>query len=70
MQVKRKNSQGLADMHSLIGDEEACAHNLPVIGHIPRSMTMSRAVELGMKGLEHMRINGKIFDPTKMKVRR
>ncbi len=39
--------------------ETANAHNLPVIGHIPRSMTMSRTVELGMKGLEHVRITGK-----------
>jgi imidazolonepropionase-like amidohydrolase len=41
--------------------EAAHAHNLPVVGHIPRSMTMSRAVKLGMKGLEHVRITGKEF---------
>lgn len=39
----------------------AHAHNLPVVGHIPRSMTMSRAVELGMNCLEHVRITGKEF---------
>jgi imidazolonepropionase-like amidohydrolase len=43
--------------------ETAQTYNLPVIGHIPRSMTMSRAVELGMKGLEHVRITGKELLP-------
>ncbi len=33
--------------------------NLPVIGHVPRTLTMTRAVELGMVGLEHIRITGR-----------
>ncbi len=32
---------------------------LPVAGHIPRSMTMTHAIELGMTRLEHIRITGK-----------
>ncbi len=32
---------------------------IPVIGHVPRSITMTRAVELGMDGLEHVRITGR-----------
>ena len=37
--------------------------NLPVIGHIPRTLTMTRAVELGMDGLEHIRITGREMLP-------
>ena len=36
--------------------ETATQRGLIVAGHIPRSMTMTRAVELGMKSLEHIRI--------------
>jgi len=36
---------------------------LIVAGHIPRSMTMTRAVELGMKSLEHIRITGREMLP-------
>lgn len=36
---------------------------IPVIGHVPRSMTMTRAVELGMDGLEHIRITGREMLP-------
>ncbi|MSQ37237.1 MAG: hypothetical protein EXR61_02845 [Chloroflexi bacterium] len=32
---------------------------LPVTGHVPRSMTMTRAIEIGMDGLEHIRITGR-----------
>ena len=32
---------------------------LPVAGHIPRSMTMTHAVELGMTRLEHIRVTGR-----------
>lgn len=32
---------------------------LPVGGHVPRSMTMTRAIEMGMTRLEHIRITGK-----------
>ena len=32
---------------------------IPVIGHVPRSMTMTRAVELGLDGLEHIRVTGR-----------
>lgn len=36
---------------------------IPVIGHVPRSMTMTRAVELGMDGLEHIRVTGRELLP-------
>lgn len=35
----------------------------PVIGHVPRSITMTRAVELGMDCLEHIRITGRELLP-------
>lgn len=38
-------------------------HNIPVIGHVPRSMTMTRAVQLGMDCLEHIRITGRELLP-------
>lgn len=37
--------------------------NLPVIGHIPRTLTMTHAVELGMQGLEHIRVTGREMLP-------
>jgi imidazolonepropionase-like amidohydrolase len=43
--------------------ETARARNLPVIGHIPRALTMTRAVEMGMEGLEHIRITAREFLP-------
>jgi len=36
---------------------------IPVIGHVPRSITMTRAVELGMDCLEHIRITGREMLP-------
>lgn len=36
---------------------------LPVIGHVPRQLSMRRAVEIGMNGLEHIRITGGDFLP-------
>ncbi len=36
---------------------------LPVIGHVPRCMSMLRAIELGLTGLEHIRITGLDFLP-------
>ena len=36
---------------------------IPVLGHVPRSMTMTRAVELGMDGLEHIRVTGRELLP-------
>lgn len=36
---------------------------LPVTGHVPRCMSMLRAIELGMTGLEHVRITGSDFLP-------
>ncbi|MFY9557534.1 MAG: amidohydrolase family protein [Blastocatellia bacterium] len=32
---------------------------VPVIGHVPRSMTMTRVAEMGIDGLEHIRITGR-----------
>jgi imidazolonepropionase-like amidohydrolase len=31
----------------------ARVRNVPVVGHVPRALTVSRAVEIGMQGLEH-----------------
>ena len=39
--------------------ETATQRGLIVAGHIPRSMTMTRAVDLGMKSLEHIRVTGR-----------
>lgn len=39
--------------------EAAKERGLPVAGHIPRSMTMTHAVEVGMTRLEHIRITGR-----------
>lgn len=41
----------------------AHARGIPVTGHVPRSMTMTRAVELGMDGLEHIRVTGRELLP-------
>lgn len=41
----------------------AYARGIPVTGHVPRSMTMTRAVELGMDGLEHIRVTGRELLP-------
>lgn len=39
--------------------QTARERGLPVAGHVPRSMTMTRAVERGITRLEHIRITGK-----------
>src|SRR5262249_10305668 len=39
--------------------ETARVRGLPVAGHVPRSMTMTHAIQLGMTRLEHIRITGK-----------
>jgi hypothetical protein len=36
---------------------------LPVVGHVPRRMSMLKAIEAGMNGLEHIRITGLDFLP-------
>lgn len=36
---------------------------IPVTGHVPRSLTMTRAIELEMDGLEHIRITGRELLP-------
>lgn len=36
---------------------------IPVVGHVPRSITMTRAVELGMDCLEHIRVTGRELLP-------
>jgi imidazolonepropionase-like amidohydrolase len=41
----------------------AHGRGIPVTGHVPRSVTMTRAVELGMDGLEHIRITGRELLP-------
>ncbi len=37
--------------------------DLPVIGHVPRRMSMLQAIQAGMNGLEHIRITGTDFLP-------
>jgi len=39
--------------------ETAKVRGLPLAGHVPRTMTMTRAIEMGMTRLEHIRITGK-----------
>ncbi len=39
--------------------ETAKVRGLPVAGHIPRTLTMTHAIEMGMTRLEHIRITGK-----------
>jgi len=41
----------------------AHARGLTVTGHVPRSITTTHAVELGMDGLEHIRITGRELLP-------
>jgi imidazolonepropionase-like amidohydrolase len=41
----------------------AHGRGIPVIGHVPRSMTTTRAVELGIDGLEHIRVTGRELLP-------
>jgi imidazolonepropionase-like amidohydrolase len=41
----------------------AHARKLTVTGHVPRSVTTTHAVELGMDGLEHIRITGRELLP-------
>ena len=41
----------------------AHARRLTVTGYVPRSVTATRAVELGMDGLEHIRITGRELLP-------
>src|SRR5205823_12190666 len=36
---------------------------LRVTGHVPRSLTMTRAIEIGMDGLEHVRVTGREMLP-------
>ncbi len=36
---------------------------LPVIGHVPRRMSMLQAIQAGMNGLEHIRVTGSDFLP-------
>lgn len=39
--------------------QTAKERGLPIAGHVPRTLTMTRAIELGMTRLEHIRITGK-----------
>jgi imidazolonepropionase-like amidohydrolase len=43
--------------------EEACAGGRMVLGHVPRSISTSRAIELGMGCLEHIRVTGRELLP-------
>jgi imidazolonepropionase-like amidohydrolase len=59
--VKVYNNLSEPVLESII--EAASERGLIVAGHIPRSMTMTRAVDLGMKSLEHIRITGREMLP-------
>jgi imidazolonepropionase-like amidohydrolase len=55
--VKVYNNVKEPELKAII--ETAKERGLPVAGHIPRTMTMTRAVELGMTRLEHIRVTGR-----------
>jgi imidazolonepropionase-like amidohydrolase len=55
--VKVYNNVKEPELRAII--ETAKERGLPVAGHIPRSMTMTHAVELGMTILEHIRVTGR-----------
>jgi len=55
--VKVYNNVKEPELRAIV--ETANQRGLPVAGHVPRSMTMTRAIELGMTRLEHIRITGK-----------
>jgi imidazolonepropionase-like amidohydrolase len=55
--VKVYNNVKEPELRAII--ETAKERGLPVAGHIPRSMTMTHAVELGMTVLEHIRVTGR-----------
>jgi imidazolonepropionase-like amidohydrolase len=55
--VKVYNNVKEPELRAII--ETAKERGLPVAGHIPRSMTMTHAVEMGMTRLEHIRVTGR-----------
>jgi imidazolonepropionase-like amidohydrolase len=55
--VKVYNNVKEPELRAII--EAAKERGLPVAGHIPRSMTMSHAIELGITRLEHIRVTGR-----------
>lgn len=55
--VKVYNNVKEPELEAIIG--MAKERGLPVAGHIPRSMTMTHAVEIGMTVLEHIRVTGR-----------
>ena len=55
--VKVYNNVKEPELRAIV--ETANQRGLPVAGHVPRSMTMTHAIELGMTRLEHIRITGK-----------
>ena len=55
--VKVYNNVREPELRAII--DTAKERGLPVAGHIPRSMTMSHAVELGITRLEHIRVTGR-----------
>ena len=59
--IKVYNSVKEPELKEII--RTARERHLPVIGHVPRTLTMTHAVELGMQGLEHIRITGREMLP-------
>lgn len=55
--VKVYNNVKEAELAEIIS--AARERGLPVAGHIPRTLTMTRAIEMGMTRLEHIRVTGK-----------
>jgi len=55
--VKVYNNVKESELTAIIA--AANERGLPVAGHVPRTLTMTHAIELGMTRLEHIRITGK-----------
>jgi imidazolonepropionase-like amidohydrolase len=55
--IKVYNSVPEASLEAIV--RTAHELGLRVTGHVPRSITMTRAIELGMDGLEHVRVTGR-----------
>ncbi len=59
--IKVYNSVPERSLQAIV--EEAASAGLLVLGHVPRSLSTSRAIEIGMKCLEHIRVTGRELLP-------
>jgi imidazolonepropionase-like amidohydrolase len=55
--VKVYNNVKEPELRAIV--DAARQRGLPVAGHVPRTLTMTQAIEIGMTRLEHIRITGK-----------